>query len=537
MDSLIETLSAIADAVKKAVDLIPTLEERGKDVEMGADGTPTSEVDKIAENTVLDFIIRNNVPLNVLSEEIGYVDNGYEDVLVLDPIDGTSNCIAGVPLYTISMAVGKGSLSKCHTAYLRNLATGESMWAKKGEGAFKDGRRIHVRELNPKEMFVMIYVGNGSDPKAFDLVKRVPSSRSYGCSSLEMALIAEGQADAFYMHSEILSRGIRVVDIAASYLLLKEAGGYIYDLDGKEFDMPLSLEARSNFIACGDPAVYDFIVNGKPFVRPRPRFGVLTNPGVPDAKSYVERVRDALSGEDVVYDTAAAELIDVPGTPVEEMDVDIIITIGGDGTILRTAMKNRAAIAGINGGGVGFLAEIELNEIEEGIARILKGDYTVEERFKLDTYYNGQMMEQAVNETVIHTDTIGKIRQFKIFVDGKLATEVRADGVIISTPTGSTCYAMSLGAPILDPAVNAFVIVPMAAYKFASRPFVVPSDSTITVECVLDRGCLLVIDGQAEHAIPGYSRIDFAKSSKKVRFVRLGKDFYSRVRDKLVNAI
>ena len=200
-------------------------------------------------------------------------------------------------------------------------------------------------------------------------------------------------------------------------------------------------------------------------------------------------------------------------------------------------MKNRAAIAGINGGGVGFLAEIERNEIEEGIARILKGDYTVEERFKLDTYYNGQMVEQAVNETVIHTDTIGKIRQFKIFVDGKLATEVRADGVIISTPTGSTCYAMSLGAPILDPAVNAFVIVPMAAYKFASRPFVVPSDSKITVECVLDRGCLLVIDGQAEHAIPGLSRIDFAKSSKKVRFVRLGKDFYSRVRDKLVNAI
>ena len=537
MDSLIETLSAIADAVKKAVDLIPTLEERGKDVEMGADGTPTSEVDKIAENTVLDYIVRNNVPLNVLSEEIGYVDNGFDDVLVLDPIDGTSNCIAGVPLYTISMAVGKGSLSQCHTAYLRNLMTGESMWVKKGEGAFKDGRRIHVRELNPREMFMMIYLGNGADPKAFQLAKRVPSSRSYGCSSLEMALIAEGQADGFYMHSEILSRGIRVVDIAASYLLLREAGGYIFDLEGNEFDMPLSLEARSNFLACSDPAMYDFVVKGKPFVRPRPRFGVLINPGVPDAKSYVERVRAALDGENVVFDTVAAELIGVPGVPVEDMDVDIIVTIGGDGTILRTAMKNRAAIAGINGGGVGFLAEIERNEIEDGIARILKGDYTVEERFKLDTYYNGQMVEQAVNETVIHTDTIGKIRQFKIFVDGKLATEVRADGVIISTPTGSTCYAMSLGAPILDPAVNAFVIVPMAAYKFASRPFVVPSDSKITVECVLDRGCLLVIDGQAEHAIPGLSRIDFAKSSKKVRFVRLGKDFYSRVRDKLVNAI
>ncbi|MBQ4368173.1 MAG: sugar kinase, partial [Candidatus Methanomethylophilus sp.] len=100
MDSLLETLSAIADAVKKSVDLIPTLEERGKDLGMGADGTSTSEVDKIAENTVLDYIARHNIPLNVLSEEIGYVDNGYEDVLVLDPIDGTSNCIAGVPMFT-----------------------------------------------------------------------------------------------------------------------------------------------------------------------------------------------------------------------------------------------------------------------------------------------------------------------------------------------------------------------------------------------------------------------------------------------------
>lgn len=537
MDSLMETLSAIADAVKKAVDLIPTLEERGKDIEMGADGTPTSEVDKIAENTVLDYIVRNNVPLNVLSEEIGYVDNGYEDILVLDPIDGTSNCIAGVPLYTISMAVGRKNLSDCRIAYLRNLATGETMWAEKGKGAYKDGRKIHVRELDPKELFMMIYLGNGADPKAFDLTKRVPSSRSYGCSSMEMALIAEGQVDGFYMNAEYVKRGIRVVDIAASYLILKEAGGYVYTLDGKDFDMPITLDARSNFLACNTPALFDFVVKGKPFVRPQPVYGLLINPGVPDAKGLAERAFDALKGEKVVCDTVAGELLGQPGVEVEDMDADIIFTIGGDGTILRTAMKNKAAIAGINGGGVGFLAEIERSVIEEGIARIRKGDYTVDERFKLDTRIDGESLEPAVNEAVIHTDTIGKIRQFKIYVDGKLATEVRADGVIVSTPTGSTCYAMSLGAPILDPAVNAFVIVPMAAYKFASRPFVVPSDSRITVECVLDRGCMLVIDGQAEHHIPGLTRVDLSKSEKKVRFVTLGKDFYSRVRDKLVNAI
>ena len=138
---------------------------------------------------------------------------------------------------------------------------------------------------------------------------------------------------------------------------------------------------------------------------------------------------------------------------------------------------------------------------------------------------------------MVHTDSGAKIRQFKVYVDDKLATEVRADGIIVSTSTGSTGYAMSLGAPLIDPKVNAFVIVPMAAYKFASRPFVVPSDSKVTVECVLDKGCLLVIDGQAEHPIEGGAKVDFVRSAEKARFITFHQDFYSRVRNKLVNAI
>ena len=537
MDSLLETLASIADAVKKAVDLIPTLEERGVDIAMGADGTPTSEVDKIAENTVLDYLVRNNVPLNVLSEEIGYVDNGYEDVLVLDPIDGTSNCIAGIPMYTISMAVGRKSLSDIHTAYLRNLTTGESMWATRGGGTYKDGTKVTVRPLDPDNMFMMIYLGNGADPKAYALAKRTKSSRSFGCSSLEMALVAEGQADGFYMNAELQSRGIRVVDIAASYLLLKEAGGYIFDLDGNDLDMPFSLGARSNFFASGTRELFDFAVNGHNFSKKNPSYGLLVNPNIPHAEELVRRAYDVLKGENLTVDPVAGELLGIGSVPVEDMKVDIMVTIGGDGTILRTAMNNRAAIIGINGGGVGFLADIDVADIEEGLARLIRGEYSIDERFKLDTYYNGERLEPAVNEAVIHTDAIGKIRHFRVYVDGILATELRADGIIVSTPTGSTCYAMSLGAPIIDPNVNAFVIVPMAAYKFSCRPIVVPADAWITVECVLDRGCLVVIDGQAEHHIPGNTTVELRRSNEKVRFITFGKDFYSRVREKLVNAL
>jgi len=535
--TLMETLSAIADAVEEAIKKIPNSKERGVDLGMGADGTSTSQIDKIAENTVLDYIQRNNVILNVLSEEIGYVDNGAEETLVLDPIDGTSNAIAGVPLFTISMAVGTKALSDIHTAYLRNLVTGDVMCAEKGKGAFKNGQPIHVRPASDmNDLFMMIYLGNGAHPDSFALAKRVRSSRAYGCASLEMEIVAEGEADGFMMYSENYQREIRVVDIAASYLILKEAGGDVYDLEGNALDMPFNLEFRSNFVAFGDRRVYEFVMKKEGIVK-NPVYGVAVNIGVPDAVAYTKRVVNALKGADYVLDTSAAQICGVEGVPVEDMKVDIIITIGGDGTILRTLMKNDAALIGVNAGGVGFLAEIDIKDIEEGIAKLRRSEYLIEERFKIDTRYNNKYLTKAVNEVVVHTDSVAKIRQYRVYVNDELITEVRADGIIVSTPTGSTCYAMSLGAPIIDPRVNAFVIVPMAAYKFASRPFVVPADAKVKVEAVMDKGCLLVVDGQEEYEMKGMTSVEFTRSHERVRFIRFSTDFYSRVREKLVNSI
>ncbi|MDR1690321.1 MAG: sugar kinase, partial [Candidatus Methanoplasma sp.] len=180
---MLDVLSDIADAVEEAIKKIPDSKCRGECIGMGADGTSTSQIDKIAENTVLSFLERNKIPLNVLSEEIGFVDNGGEETLVLDPIDGTSNAVAGVPLYTISMAIGTKSMSDVHTAYLRNLATGDVITAEKGKGAYKNGSRIHIRKANMKNLFLMIYMGNGAHPSSFELAKRVKSSRAYGCAS------------------------------------------------------------------------------------------------------------------------------------------------------------------------------------------------------------------------------------------------------------------------------------------------------------------------------------------------------------------
>ena len=530
-----ETLSAIADAVVEAIRKIPDSKCRGEEVCMGADGTPTAQIDKVAENAALMYIDRNSIPLNVLSEEIGFVDNGAEETLVMDPIDGTSNAIAGVPYYTISLAVGTSSLSDIRLGYLRNPVTGDEMWAERGNGAYKNGRRMHVREPDMDDLFMMIYMGNGAHPDAFALTKSVKSSRCYGCASLEMEIVAEGEADGYFMKAEKYTREVRIVDIAASTIILREAGGEVYDLEGNILDMPFDLDHRSNFLAVGSRDVYDFVMHKEKVLEHR--YGIYTNTSVRNAEKYTREVMDALQGHTYFLDKDIADMMGLEGIPLNEMDADIVIVIGGDGTLLRALQNTDAMVVGINGGSVGFLAEIDHDHIKEGIERLLREDYIIESRFKLSTWYDGQYLPDCVNEAVVHTASVAKIRHYKIYVDDELACELRSDGVIVSTPTGSTCYAMSLGAPYIQPHVNALMIVPMAAYRFSSRPFIVPATSKITIESVLDKECLIVLDGQREYPMDGMTKVEFMMSNKKARFIRFNMDFFSRVREKLVNAL
>ncbi len=232
-----------------------------------------------------------------------------------------------------------------------------------------------------------------------------------------------------------------------------------------------------------------------------------------------------------------AKVLGEKGQKIESMDVDIMIAVGGDGTILRALQKNRAPVLGINAGDLGFLTEIPRQGIKEGIKRVVKGDYILDERAKLRTTINGERAQDATNETVVHTAHIAKIRHFKVFVDEELALEVKADGIIIATPTGSTCYAMSVGAPILDPRIDGLIIAPMAPFKFSGRPTVVPAKSDIRIELVHSKPCVLVSDGQEETLLEGSERLNFTVSEEKARFVSFGRSFYTRARMKLMDGI
>ena len=369
---MMEILSAIADKVQNAVGRIPSDVDKGEEICMGADGTPTSQVDRIAESTVIDYIREHDVPLNVLSEEIGLVDNGAEDTLILDPIDGTRNCSLGIPYYTISMAVSRTTMSGASCALIRNLATGDEYRAEAGKGAMLNGKRIHVKRCyDQSQIILFVYLGKSADPKAFSTVKRIKASRSMGCASLEMSAVANGSADGFLMMSENYTHSIRVVDIAASALVLREAGGEVYDMKGKPLDMPMDLEFRANFFAVSDKRVFDYVMYGETsYSEKKARYGIFGNINVKGIEDVAQEVIDCLQGEDYVVDTDLAELMGIDGQPIEDMDVDTVIVLGGDGTILRVTHATDAKIVGINAGGVGFLTAVEKDSIREGISRL-----------------------------------------------------------------------------------------------------------------------------------------------------------------------
>ncbi|MDD1768102.1 MAG: NAD(+)/NADH kinase [Methanomassiliicoccales archaeon] len=267
------------------------------------------------------------------------------------------------------------------------------------------------------------------------------------------------------------------------------------------------------------------------------RFGITANVDVPDAMNICNRVLKALEGHEVFLETGLAKKLGMKGKHVHEMDVDVLITIGGDGTILRSLQRNQAPIFGINAGVLGFLTEIPAKDIDTGIQRVIRGDYVIDERLKLKTTVGGKRLYDSVNETVVHTANIAKIRQFQVHVDDQMVMDVRADGIIVATPTGSTCYAMSVGAPIIDPRVDAVVIAPMAPFKFAAKPIVVPATSNIKLKLERPKPCVVVVDGQEMHKMSGNEMVELTVSENRGRFISFGRDFYARLRDKLMGSL
>ena len=246
-----ELLIALAEAVQRAVDAF-----QGNPAEVvgrGADGAPSWRIDRVAESAVLAGLEAADAPLDVLSEEAGFIDRGGQAVLVLDPIDGTHNAARGIPAYSVSMAVGHKRLLDVEEGLVRDLANRATYYAAKGRGAVLDGQPIHVRSFDLTDTVVTVYLGTNAAPDAAQVASRARRVRNLGAASLDLCIVARGAADMYFMHSALRETKLRAVDIAAGTLIVREAGGKVLDLEGKTLDMDLSTDARTDLVAVGDP--------------------------------------------------------------------------------------------------------------------------------------------------------------------------------------------------------------------------------------------------------------------------------------------
>ena len=249
-----KTVDTVARKIKRASKT--ELHKFGDNLGLGADGTITKYVDKLAEDTALGVIKKSKTKVNVLSEEIGFINNNAEYTFVLDPLDGTRNAYRGISFYSVSLAIGKSRLSDVEYGIVKNIPAGNVFLAEKGHGAFMNGKRIGVPEIPDKEPLSSLALGKNYDKLTLRLAKK-DKVRSLGSSSLEMCMVAIGGLDYYVIGQEYL----RVIDIAASTLILREAGGVVTNFLGEELDMPFNLNEHTSVVAACNMDVVRKIIN------------------------------------------------------------------------------------------------------------------------------------------------------------------------------------------------------------------------------------------------------------------------------------
>ncbi|HCI03877.1 MAG: NAD(+)/NADH kinase [Candidatus Peribacteraceae bacterium] len=228
-------------------------------------------------------------------------------------------------------------------------------------------------------------------------------------------------------------------------------------------------------------------------------------------------------------------------------DIDLLIVMGGDGTILRSVRELKdfdIPILSINWGTVGFLAEINVDEAEELVPKLLNGSGVIEERglLHVKARRNGKVLLEghALNEAVINQGTIARLVNLKTTVNGEELASYHADGLIISTPTGSTAYSLAAGGPLVYPTINATILTPLNPYSFSQKPIVIPGESKVEVVVdtkpnkYQDADVVLTIDGQVYVELEGGDKVEAQVHPNTVKFLRRKQDtFFATLRKKL----
>lgn len=273
------------------------------------------------------------------------------------------------------------------------------------------------------------------------------------------------------------------------------------------------------------------------------KVGVVSRTDIDAVFPVTRRIIEILKekGVEVLVETETAMALNMNAATVDLTDIeaDFVVAVGGDGTILRTAMGLKVPdtpLLGVNMGRRGFLCEVLKDEIEPALNRAVKGDYNLETCLKLRSR-NEEMEEDfpdSLNEVLISSSLPSKMILCRLLIDGEHLTEIQADGILVATPTGSTAYNLSAGGSILAPGVEAMILTAINPYSYF-RSITLPIESKVTIELRKPRAdALAIVDGKVYTGIKALSTIEIEISKNKTRFIRF-KPFYERLRSRITH--
>jgi NAD+ kinase len=230
--------------------------------------------------------------------------------------------------------------------------------------------------------------------------------------------------------------------------------------------------------------------------------------------------------------------------PEEELrqKVDLILVLGGDGTMIATARMLgdcEVPVIGVNYGGLGYLAEFRIDELFTALESILAGDYKLEQRVMLavELRRGDELVtkNRVLNDVVMNKSALARIIHIETYLNDQFVNSFRADGLIVSTPTGSTAYNLSAGGPIIFPTMNTVVITPICPFTLSNRPIVVPDDSVIEIRLMTEKeDVALTLDGQVGFPIQARDRVIIRKSNTTFNLVQpKNRNYFDLLRDKL----
>lgn len=238
------------------------------------------------------------------------------------------------------------------------------------------------------------------------------------------------------------------------------------------------------------------------------------------------------------------KVCEIDTTDIEKFkdDVDLIVVLGGDGTMISTARltgEKETLILGINYGSLGYLTEFRFEEMFPALEEILKGNYEIDARVMLEVeHWRGEKMlgsGRVLNDVVINKAVLARIIEIKVELNGLYVNSFRADGLIIATPTGSTAYNLSAGGPIVFPSMNAMVLTPICPFTLTNRPIVVPDAAEISLSLKNESdGVVLTLDGQVGYQMERGDRVSIRKSATNFNLVQPpNRNYFDVLRNKL----